>query len=71
VPEKDVGEEPQQTAPPAHAMLARAPTERIETDSSFIIVRFGTMKGPRKARDAHALYFPIEFVLSTEPRCLL
>lgn len=36
------------------------PSQRIETDSSFIIVRFGSMKGPRKARDVHALYFPIQ-----------
>ena len=36
------------------------PSQRIETDSSFIIVRFGSMKGPRKARDVHALYFPIK-----------
>lgn len=45
-----------------HRMQRQTPPhDRIETDSSFIIVRFGSMKGPRKSRDVHALYFPIEY----------
>lgn len=33
---------------------------RVVTDSEYIVVRFGQLKGVRKVFDTHALYFPVE-----------